>query len=80
MAVVWVHMELVQFLLAHGANPLLADAQGKTPLQAVRESQEWLKGEQKITEDMKRLGYRAPRMIDFLEKLTGNKTATERGN
>jgi len=70
MAVVWVHMELVQFFLSRGANPLLGNAEGKTPLQAVRDQYERLQGQEKKTEEIKRLGFRAPRMISFLEKLT----------
>jgi len=72
MAVIWVHMELVQFLLARGANPLLKNAEGKTPLQVIRQQHAWLQGQEKKTDEMKRFGFRAPRMIAFLEKLTGD--------
>ncbi len=74
MAVIWVHMELVQFLLSCGANPLLRNAEGETPLQAIRKQQEWLQNQEKRSDEMKRFGFRAPRMIAFLEKLTDGRS------
>jgi hypothetical protein len=67
-AVSWVHMELVQFLLSQGANPFTEDAKGRTPLQWMFESYERIRGQEIKTEDMKRFVFRAPRMIAFLEK------------
>jgi len=69
MAVAWVHMELVQFLLEHGADPSVPNATGKTPLQSIQKDYEWLMAQEKRSEDMKRFGFRAPRMIAFLERL-----------
>ncbi len=69
MAASWVHMELVQFLLSRGANPFIENTNGRTPLQEVRKDFEWLQTQETKTEDMKRFGYRAPRMIAFLENL-----------
>ncbi len=69
MAVTWVHMELVQFLLSRGADPLLVDAEGTTPLQAIRQRHAWLQSQTSKTDEMKQLGFRTPRMIAFLERL-----------
>ena len=69
MAVDWVHMELVQLLLAHGADPTIPNTKGITPLQKIQKDFQWLKTQETKTENMKRLGLRAPRMIAFLENL-----------
>jgi ankyrin repeat protein len=69
MAASWVHMELVQFLLLHGADPKIKNNEGRTALQQVRKDYEWLQTQKTKTEDMKRFGFRAPRMIAYLEKL-----------
>jgi hypothetical protein len=69
MAVDWVHMELVQLLLAHGADPSIPNTHGRTPLQHIQKNYEWLKTQETKTEDMKRFGFRVPRMIAFLENL-----------
>jgi uncharacterized protein len=69
MAVTWVQMELVQLLLDHGADPSIPNSHGTTPLEAIQKSYEWLQTKETKTEDMKRLEFRAPRMIAFLEKI-----------
>jgi len=69
MAVDWVHMELVQFLLAHGADPSIPNLKGRTPLDQIRKDFEWVKNQENKTGDMKRFELRAPLMIAFLEKL-----------
>ena len=70
MAVVWMHMELVQFLLERGANPHLPNKEGLTALQAVTQRHDWLRRQKDQDEELKRFGFRAPRMIAFLEKTT----------
>lgn len=79
MAVAWVHMELVQFLLARGADPSLADAQGATPLEALRQGLARLQSQEKRDDDMKRFAQRAPRMIAFLEKLSSSRDQGQAG-
>ncbi|MFA6271457.1 MAG: ankyrin repeat domain-containing protein [Candidatus Paceibacterota bacterium] len=69
MAVTWVHMELVQLLLKHGADPSIPNSDGRSPLEAIQRSYEWLETQETKTEDMKRLGFRAPRMIAFLQQI-----------
>lgn len=69
MAVAWVHMDLVQLLLDHGADPSIPNSDGRTPLEAIQKSYEWANEQETKTEDMKRLAFRAPRMISFLESL-----------
>lgn len=69
MAVSWVHMELVQFLLSRGADPFIKNSAGRTPLQEIQKDYEWSQQQEAKTDDMKRFGFRAPRMIAFLENL-----------
>ncbi len=69
MAVSWVHMELVQFLLSRGADPLLTNNEGLTPLQGIQKDFNWAQDQEIQSEELKRFIFRAPRMIAFLEKL-----------
>jgi ankyrin repeat protein len=69
LAVSWLHMELVQFLISRGADPFIENDDGKTPLQVIRKHAERLETQTGWTEDEKRFHLRAPRMIAFLESL-----------
>jgi ankyrin repeat protein len=69
MAVAWLHLELVQFLVSRGADAFTRNDAGLTPLEAIRKSQAWCQAQETKTDDMKRLIQRAPRMIAYLEKI-----------
>lgn len=74
MAVSWVNLELVQFLLSKGANHSLENENGRTALQEIKYRFEIAKSQPSATEEMKQFMARAPRMIDFLETLHRIKT------
>jgi len=71
MAISWVHMELVQFLLSCGANPQIKNAKGITAIDSLKADLSWCEAQPKPTENMKRILFRAPRMIAYLEKIHG---------
>ena len=74
MAVSWVNLELVQFLLSKGANHSLENENGRTALQEIKNRFEMAESQPSATEEMKQFIARAPRMIDFLETLHRIKT------
>ncbi len=69
MAVSWVNLELVQFLLTKGANHSLENENGRTALEEIKYRFEIEKSQPSATEEMKQFMARAPRLIDFLETL-----------
>ena len=69
LAVSWMHMELVQFLVSRGADPFIENVDGETPLQFIRQHAGRLEVHSHGTEDEKRFILRAPRMIAYLESL-----------
>ena len=65
----WAAMEMAQFLLSQGADPSIVNTQGNSALDEIRKGYAWAQSQDTRTEEVKLFALRAPRMIEFLEKL-----------
>ncbi len=71
MAVSWVHIELVQYLISRGASPDIANKRGLTPQQALEQDFQIHHASRNPKPEVALLIERAPRMLAYLKSIQG---------